>query len=54
MKKDPSTLASSMEFVLEALHQCSKIAKDEIGHETIYKDFVGSIFQGNTEISEDE
>ena len=54
MKKDPFTLASSMEFVLESLHQFSRIAKDEIGHETVYKDFVGSIFQGNTEINEEE
>jgi magnesium chelatase subunit I len=39
-------LASAMEFVLDALHQCSKIAKDEIDHTTSYKDMVGSIFAG--------
>lgn len=38
--------ALAMEFVLDALHQCSKIAKDEIDNRTSYKDMVGSIFQG--------
>jgi magnesium chelatase subunit I len=39
-------LASAMEFVLDGLHQFSKIAKDEIDHVTSYKDMVGSIFSG--------
>ncbi len=37
-------LAPAMEFVLDALHQHSKIAKDEIEHVTSYKDMVGSMF----------
>jgi magnesium chelatase subunit I len=37
-------LASAMEFVLDGLHQNSKIAKDEVDHVTHYKDMVGSIF----------
>lgn len=37
-------LASAMEFVLDGLHQFSKIAKDEVDHVTSYKDLVGSIF----------
>jgi hypothetical protein len=37
---------SVMEFVLDGLHQNSKIAKDEIDHVTSYKDMVGSIFSG--------
>jgi magnesium chelatase subunit I len=37
-------LASAMEFVLDGLHQNSKIAKDEVDHVTSYKDLVGSIF----------
>ncbi len=37
-------LASAMEFVLDGLHQNSKIAKDEVDHITHYKDMVGSIF----------
>ena len=45
-------LASAMEFVLDGLHQNSKIAKDEIEHITTYKDMVGSIFTGRGE-SED-
>ncbi|MGA7160989.1 MAG: sigma 54-interacting transcriptional regulator [Bacteroidota bacterium] len=39
-------LASAMEFVLDGLHQNSKIAKDEVEHITTYKDMVGSIFTG--------
>ena len=37
-------LASLMEFVLDGLHQNSKIAKDEIDSEILYKDMVGSMF----------
>lgn len=37
-------LASAMEFVLDALHQSSKIAKEEADHMTSYKDLVGTIF----------
>lgn len=39
-----SELASLMEFVLDGLHQNSKIAKDEIDSEIMYKDMVGSMF----------
>jgi magnesium chelatase subunit I len=39
-------LPSVMEFVLDGLHQNSKIAKDEVDHVTSYKDMVGSIFSG--------
>lgn len=42
--KDEFGLASAMEFVLDGLHQNSKIAKDEVDHVTLYKDMVGSIF----------
>ncbi|MEO6695929.1 MAG: sigma 54-interacting transcriptional regulator [Ignavibacteria bacterium] len=37
-------LASLMEFVLDGLHQNSKIAKAEIDMQVIYKDLVGSMF----------
>lgn len=39
-------LPSVLEFVLDGLHQNSKIAKDEVDHMTSYKDMVGSIFAG--------
>lgn len=39
-------LPSMMEFVLDGLHQNSKLAKDEVDHVTSYKDMVGSIFSG--------
>jgi magnesium chelatase subunit I len=41
---DRHTLASAMEFVLDGLHQFSKIAKDEVDHRVEYKDLVGTIF----------
>ncbi|MDD8018501.1 MAG: sigma 54-interacting transcriptional regulator, partial [Bacteroidota bacterium] len=46
-------LASAMEFVLDGLHQNSKIAKDEVDHITHYKDMVGSIFSGRGYSEED-
>ncbi|MGE5313285.1 MAG: sigma 54-interacting transcriptional regulator [Acidobacteriota bacterium] len=39
-------LASAMEFVLDGLHQNSKIAKDDVTNATVYKDMVSSIFTG--------
>ncbi|HLP15960.1 MAG TPA: sigma 54-interacting transcriptional regulator [Bacteroidota bacterium] len=41
-------LASAMEFVLDGLHQNSKIAKDENTGTTVYKDMVSSIFTGRS------
>ncbi len=37
-------LASLMEFVLDGLHQSSKIAKDDMDSIVSYKDMVGSMF----------
>ena len=39
-------LASAMEFVLDALHQNSKVAKDDSSRGAVYRDMVGSIFPG--------
>lgn len=47
-------LASAMEFVLDGLHQNSKIAKDEVHHVVAYKDMVGSIFSGRGKSIEEE
>ncbi len=47
-------LPSVMEFVLDGLHQNSKIAKDEVDHLTSYKDLVGSIFAGHGKPYEDD
>jgi magnesium chelatase subunit I len=41
-------LATAMEFVLDGLHQNSKIAKDEVTNATVYKDMVSSIFTGRS------
>ncbi|MCI0707060.1 MAG: sigma 54-interacting transcriptional regulator [Ignavibacteriae bacterium] len=46
--------ASAMEFVLDGLHQSSKLAKDEVDHVTSYKDMVGSIFSGRGKSIEEE
>ncbi len=42
--KNAQELASAMEFLLDGLHQFSKIAKDEVDNITMYKDMIGSIF----------
>ncbi len=47
-------LASTMEFILDGLHQFSKIAKDEVNGQTLYKDMVGSIFTGRGRDVEEE
>jgi magnesium chelatase subunit I len=47
-------LPSVMEFVLDGLHQNSKIAKDELDHRTAYKDMVGSIFTGPGKMYEED
>lgn len=47
-------LPSVMEFVLDGLHQNSKIAKDEVDHVTSYKDMVGSIFSGQGKMYEED
>ena len=49
---DHHGLASAMEFVLDGLHQNSKIAKDEIDHVTHYKDMVGQIFGNRGKIED--
>jgi magnesium chelatase subunit I len=49
-------IAVAMEFLLDGLHQNSKIAKDEFAAASIYKDMIGSIFtrptRGNSEDEE--
>jgi len=47
-------LPSVMEFVLDGLHQNSKIAKDEVDHVTSYRDLVGSIFDGQGKMYEED
>ena len=54
LKDDAFGLASAMEFVIDALHQYSKIAKDEVEHTTVYKDLIGSIFHRSEEPLEEE
>ena len=52
--KDTYALATAMEFVLDGLHQFSKIAKDEVDHVVEYKDLVGSIFAGRGKTDDDD
>jgi len=56
MKVDESRkfeLATSMEFVLDGLHQFSRIAKDDADSVVSYKDLVGSIFPPKGRYEED-
>lgn len=43
-----------MEFVLDGLHQSSRIAKDEVDHRTSYKDMVGSIFPSSARLQKED
>lgn len=47
-ENDKYAMATAMEFVLDGLHQFSKIAKDEIDNVSSYKDMVVSIFSSRT------
>lgn len=47
-------LASAMEFVLDGLHQSSRIAKEEVNGAISYRDLVGSIFTGRGKGIEEE
>jgi magnesium chelatase subunit I len=49
---EEAELPSAMEFVLDALHQCSKIAKDESDRHTLYTDMVGSIFSPSDDLDD--
>jgi magnesium chelatase subunit I len=51
---DHDELPSMMEFVLDGLHQNSKIAKEEVDHITSYKDMVGSIFLAQGKMYEED
>lgn len=53
-RDDRHQLASAMEFLLDGLHQSSRIAKDEVDHLTAYKDLVQSIFTGRGKAYEEE
>ena len=46
--QSPATLGPAMEFVLDGLHQNSKLAREDGDHVTHYKDMVGSIFTGQS------
>ncbi len=52
--KGDDELPVVMEFVLDGLHQNSKLAKDEVDHLTSYKDMVGSIFPANARMHEED
>ncbi len=43
-----------MEFILDGLHQHSRIARDEADHVIAYKDMVGSIFSVDKNMRDDE
>jgi magnesium chelatase subunit I len=51
---NPYEVATGMEFVLDGLHQNSKIAKEEVISIVQYKDMLGSIFTGKKRFDEEE
>jgi magnesium chelatase subunit I len=58
MKINPDNsyeLATAMEFVLDGLHQNSKVAREEFSGRVSYRDMVGAIFNNrNTRFEDDE
>ncbi len=50
---DRAVRAVAMEFILEALHNCSKIAKEEHAVGVAYKDMLGSLLRG-TQLDDDD
>lgn len=53
-KSNTHEIASAMEFVLDGLHQNSRLAKDEVDQVTSYKDLVGTIFSGRSSYDIDD
>jgi magnesium chelatase subunit I len=51
---DTRQLASAMEFVLEGLHQHSRIAKNESEGAVDYRDMLGTIFSTMRRDEDDE
>lgn len=47
-------LSTAMEFILDALHQHSKLAKDDSSMQTTYKDLVGSMFTPPVMLSDED
>jgi len=51
---NPAVRAAAMEFVLDGLHQNSKIAKEVVDHVIAYKDMIGTIFGGHARFANDD
>ncbi|GBD07053.1 hypothetical protein HRbin21_00867 [bacterium HR21] len=49
---NPYELGTAMEFILDALHQHSKLAKEELDSSATYKDMLGTLFRGRAEEEE--
>jgi magnesium chelatase subunit I len=47
--REAQELASAMEFIVEGLHQSRLIAKDELDGHSVYRDMLGSMFEGMDE-----
>ncbi|MGD0337216.1 MAG: sigma 54-interacting transcriptional regulator [Bacteroidota bacterium] len=53
-RRNIAEYAAAMEFVLDGLHQNSKIAKEVIDNVTSYKDMVGTIFAGQSRFGDED
>lgn len=51
-EQNPYELGTAMEFILDALHQHSKLAKEELDSSATYKDMLGMLFRSRTEEEE--
>ncbi len=48
-ERNPYELGTAMELILDALHQYSKLAKEELDGNATYKDMLGTLFRSRTE-----
>ncbi|MEN3026475.1 MAG: magnesium chelatase [Chlorobiota bacterium] len=48
-ERNPYELGTAMEFILDALHQHSKLAKEEVDSSATYKDMLGTLFRSREE-----
>jgi len=51
-ERNPYELGTAMEFILDALHQNSKLAKEELDSTATYKDMLGTLFRSRGEEEE--
>jgi hypothetical protein len=53
-ERNPYELGTAMEFILDALHQHSKLAKEELDSAATYRDLLGTLLRRSPGSEEEE